>query len=467
MSNYALLKSGEEEIVNELKNSFDWAESANIFVSYAHYTAFKLLKSSIITFLRHGHKLRTLFDLQIYYTDPKIIDEFITIPGDSECKVIIPNSEGSNNSGLFHIKNYFYQKDDQYRIVVGSSNFTKGGLIKNLESNIILTGNINDQMYPAIIDYLNHLWDLENAIRPEDHYEVIEEYKLHYRRFNKSRVSERKKTKSSNDKLIALYKSSGFKATDYINYDTSYLLGLVAGGGYLIDPNQIIIRYHKGIFNKNSEHEGFIYAENISDLRLSQKKAFKRDIARIVERLGMFFSRIKSGDEITIHKHDDYNYDLVLNFKTNSPILTLLNDYISECTISGSRIIPILPTIIRKINNNKIYLSFIRGYCDIRGRIRPTDRTGTDGPLRIAVSFSTGADEFAREFQAILENNFSVRRINFLSGTSRGRETMLRIDPVDLSLLPSKMFSISWKQMLLDDFAKYNRNTFRDRYITP
>jgi len=70
-------------------SKFDWA------VAFGSHSAFKLLESDFLSFFRNGGRSRAVFDLSAGFTDPQLIEELLTIPGDSFCKVFTGASEES------------------------------------------------------------------------------------------------------------------------------------------------------------------------------------------------------------------------------------------------------------------------------------------------------------------------------------------------------------------------------------
>lgn len=52
--------------------------------------------------------------------------------------------------GLFHPKIYFFQSDNSVDVVIGSSNFTNGGLRTNVEANLLLCGNATESVFEQI-----------------------------------------------------------------------------------------------------------------------------------------------------------------------------------------------------------------------------------------------------------------------------------------------------------------------------
>jgi len=464
------LTTDQNILFKKIKKLFSWADTVRVFVSYASYRSFAKFEDQIYYFLRKGGRLQALFDIERHITDPEIIEELNTIPGDSECRIYIRDSipkKGERNFGPYHSKLYIFQSKDKVKIIIGSSNFTLGGLLNNIESNVLIGSDNKDPIFNKIESFYNFLWDSPQSIPPDAQNDLLEKYREYVIKERKRARSLAKDEAKRFKTLMALHKKAQNRLLRKINSESAYLLGLIAGGGRESSNDEIIIRYKKGTYNKGTKDEGFIYARGISRLKFKQDVAIQKDVYGIVARLKSLFNRSNSGDTVSVRKRSDYTYDIVIKFVKKSKYLFLVNKFVDSCLISRKKIIPQSINLIAKSNDDSIIISFIRGYGDVRARIRPTDRAGTAGSLRIALSFSKEADIFAENIRNMLIRRFSFKKehINLLRGERRDRETMLRIDPVDIyRLIPFKFFSVNWKQLLLKDFSDYNQKNFSSRY---
>lgn len=459
------VEAGEKHLVQNLIRLLGWADSASLCVSYARYDAFRLLEKSFTSFLKRGGKLRVIFDIERYFTDPEIINEFSTIPGNSECRVFFRTS--NSTSGPLHAKVYLFQKGTRVKALLGSSNFTIGGLSRNLESNVILEGNQADQFFKTLLKYFDQLWNSPESIRPEQNYDILELYEK-FKREDKKKIARDSKQEKLRQRIFKqAFEQAKREFQSILRNDTAYLLGLVAGGGIIKDhakPNVIVIKYHRGVFNRGKKDEGYITAKGISNIRLKQKDAFRKDIRSIIDHIKRVFKDLQTQDRVALITKSDFDYEIVITFAERSKLFPLIKEYLNSCSIVRGRVIPVLPESLREADK-ELLASFLRGYGDIRMRIRPTDREGTQGPLRVAISFSRGAETFAKELYDLLKKKFGIVHLNLLPGPSRERETMLRIDPVDLIQIKEKIFSThDWKLRLINDFASYNKKRFAKRY---
>lgn len=85
-------------------------------------------------------------------------------------------------------------------------------------------------------------------------------------------------------------------------------------------------------------------------------------------------------------------------------------------------------------------------------RVAVTDRL-PNGPMRVALSVGSTSDRFGRQLVDLIKSIVPEAHPNFLSGASRGRETLIRVDAREF---PQELISVSWKKQAIDDFAKFN-----------
>lgn len=77
----------------------------------------------------------------------------------------------------FHTKGYIFQKEEIYRIIIGSSNLTSAALTKSREWNTKLISTKQGEMVQEIVSEFNELWDSKYSYEFDDFYE---EYKEEY-----------------------------------------------------------------------------------------------------------------------------------------------------------------------------------------------------------------------------------------------------------------------------------------------
>lgn len=84
-----------------------------------------------------------------------------------------------NQSSGFHTKGYIFEKDNLYRMIIGSSNLTMNALTKNKEWNTKLISTKDGAVYKDLVDEFEALWS-DNSQRYDEHLAKI--YEENYQR---------------------------------------------------------------------------------------------------------------------------------------------------------------------------------------------------------------------------------------------------------------------------------------------
>lgn len=107
------------------------------------------------------------FGLAFCQTDPDLIDRFVGVKN-----AFVADGEG----GTFHPKLYYFRTGDVAEAVIGSSNFTAGGMDKNWEANVHVKGPWDAQIFQQVRDCLKVYTPLRKPVTTQ----LAESYRLQY-----------------------------------------------------------------------------------------------------------------------------------------------------------------------------------------------------------------------------------------------------------------------------------------------
>jgi len=451
------------DIAESIRSFLSWASNANIAVAYASYDAFLVLKEDFENFLRNNKKIRVIFDIERFITDKNVIEEFATIPGDSECKVFLKNSKSlpEDLKGYFHPKFYLFYNNERYNVIIGSSNFTLNGIKSNLECNISISGYTNDDFFPKLTEYFSSLWHHKYALNILNYGELIEAY-------GNLLIENKKEEEKKNQNLSKIIKSIEEKQNlliqsrnEILNENFAYLLGLICANSSFDKSKRVLkIFLTRGLSNKGKEYEGFYYTPEISDYKISQFEAHKMDMEKIKENLMELIKYFGTKDSVEIKHIKDFQFELQIIFDENSPIFSKTKEIILPFLKRKGKILPFIPKEIKESNDRKIVLSFLRGYCDLKSRISASDgiyTTDENGfrkftTLRIGISISHNSPELVDEFKKLFEKIGLTEGISFSDTETRDREYLIRIN---VKNVPYELLGTHWRRIFLKDFLKY------------
>lgn len=137
---------------------------------------------------RRGIPGRILTTDYLCFSDPVALD---TIAGLSNIELRMYQTQRAGNG--FHTKGYIFQKSEEYRFIIGSSNLTQDALTRNMEWNTKLVSTHKGEMVNSVLAEFDRLWNATDVTKP--YAEVIEEYRRKYEEkqlFNKM-VAEQKR----------------------------------------------------------------------------------------------------------------------------------------------------------------------------------------------------------------------------------------------------------------------------------
>lgn len=122
---------------------------------------------------RRGVPGRILTTDYLYFSDPSALD---TLAGLSNVELRMYQTDRAGNG--FHTKGYIFEKNEEYRFIIGSSNLTQDALTKNMEWNTKLVSTSQGEMVNAVLNEFDQLWNAEEYTKSYE--EFIEDYRRKY-----------------------------------------------------------------------------------------------------------------------------------------------------------------------------------------------------------------------------------------------------------------------------------------------
>ncbi len=99
-----------------------------------------------------------LFGVDFSATDPDLIDKLVGVRNAFVAK---------NRPGCFHPKIFYFQSGAEAEAIVGSANFTNGGLGKNFEASVYARGAVDEPFFGQVRDQLeSYAWLRRRVTKP-------------------------------------------------------------------------------------------------------------------------------------------------------------------------------------------------------------------------------------------------------------------------------------------------------------
>jgi HKD family nuclease len=452
-----ILKAKDNSLINNIIESLQWAHTANFGVAYASSYAYQIFKTDIELFLRRNGKIRVLFDIEKFITDQKLIDSFAHLAGDCECKIFL-KPHTIKGIGSYHPKFYLFYNDKKYNAIVGSSNFTIGGVKNNYETNLSIAGE-KDEFFELLLKHYQELWQLEFAINVLENKELLIEYQQLKDKYQSEETKSEKRLKTLQTKISKKVDKIVQEKKLPLNENFAYLLGLICANGEFDEQKlQLKINLKRQIANKNQDYEGYYFNPEISDYKIAQLEAHQRDLELISERLIDLMIPYQNQDEIDFDNVKKLHFQIIITFHENSLLLKEIKKYHLSSVINR------VPAEILNSKDNKIIKSFLRGYCDLKSRVSSTDgiynkkmidNFRTFNALRVGISVSHSHPQLMKDLIVLFEKIDIQKGLTYSNPEKRTRELLIRID---VRRFPLDLLGTHWRRIFINDFRFYLQN---------
>ena len=107
------------------------------------------------------------------FSDPEALDTLASL---SNIELRMYQTERAGNG--FHTKGYIFQKSEEYRFIIGSSNLTQDALTRNMEWNTKLVSTNQGEMIQSVLGEFERLWNETEYTKCYS--DFIEEYRKQY-----------------------------------------------------------------------------------------------------------------------------------------------------------------------------------------------------------------------------------------------------------------------------------------------
>ena len=151
--NKLIVNSNRGNLLIELKKSLSECKRFYFSVAFINFSGLQLLLDSFNELYKKGIKGKIITSTYLNFTEPKAlrrIKDFNNI----DLKVFITDNEKG-----FHNKVYIFENEDNYKIIIGSSNITQRALKSNIEWNVMIISKRNTEFVEDVLSEYNELWD--------------------------------------------------------------------------------------------------------------------------------------------------------------------------------------------------------------------------------------------------------------------------------------------------------------------
>lgn len=458
-SSYILHKNGTR-FIDSFRKNLSESESIRWAVAFASYEAYKEVRDEFRNFFKSAHQSRAVFDVTQFLTDPALIEELATYPGDSQCKIFFKKN---TDHGFMHHKMYLFKKNTHAQLIIGSNNFTKNSFYSNEESSVMLDIPVNSYEYGESEKLWDDIWNSPCVVSPIDSPKILEKYTYLYHSIQKNNL----KSKRQIDELLSEFANefdTAIITEKSASRKYSYLAGLIVASLRALSYEQLkegtfSVVFKNNLINRDNPDQGF-YAARINNqllgnVRIDQKLAIKNQVQAIADDIANLVKddRFKNSVRVVDKSKKMIIYNIEVTLDKNSTAFKEIYSLIFKDLHRQNQFFEEIPNFIYESNDHLVKRNFIRGYFDCRGRISEADRF-PGGPLRVAFQISTGAESFGNKLTNLLSSEFKGINAKFASGKSRDKDNLIRFQP---NLDTLTLANTNWKKILLNEFVEFNK----------
>lgn len=195
-------KNGQK-VLSTIEDELLHCESFSISVAF-------ITRSGVTPFLqtfkeleKKGIRGRIMTTDYLCFSDPVALDVIHSL---SNIELRMYQTEKAGNG--FHTKGYIFQKDEEYRFIIGSSNMTQDALTRNMEWNTKLVSSKHGEMIGTVLEEYDKLWNEPFTLPYET---FIDEYRNQYEENKLLQKMLREQRKLATDGKVTSFQSYTLK----------------------------------------------------------------------------------------------------------------------------------------------------------------------------------------------------------------------------------------------------------------
>lgn len=176
VKNRFITNSPNSNLLDEIKICLNECKKFYFSVAFVNFSGLQLLLDTFKELEDKGVSGNILTSTYLNFTEPRALDRIRKF-NNIDLKVFVATKELG-----FHSKAYIFENEDNYKIIIGSSNITQRALKSNIEWNVMVISKKENKFVKEVIQEYLALWDSTDIIDDEflaKYEEVIKAAKSH------------------------------------------------------------------------------------------------------------------------------------------------------------------------------------------------------------------------------------------------------------------------------------------------
>lgn len=176
-----VIDNSKLKMIDKLNQSIGESHRIRFAVAFAKISGFSLIKDSLNGFFKKSGTAIFLLGLDFSSTDPQVLRDLFAYQESSNLCELLCYRGNQQETTSYHPKIYLFDGvNDQNIAIIGSSNLTRGGLVSNIEANVMISSFGESEIISDLSDtFLRLRLDKDRVIPNIGFIEKYEElYKL-------------------------------------------------------------------------------------------------------------------------------------------------------------------------------------------------------------------------------------------------------------------------------------------------
>lgn len=161
IKNRLIVNSQRGNLLGELKESLRECKSFYFSVAFINFSGLQLLLDSFRDLEERGVKGKIITSTYLNFTEPKALENVKSFEN-IDLKIFIADGEKG-----FHTKAYIFENEDNFKIIIGSSNITQRALKSNVEWNVMIISKKDTDFVKEVLEEYEGIWSSTGIVDDE------------------------------------------------------------------------------------------------------------------------------------------------------------------------------------------------------------------------------------------------------------------------------------------------------------
>jgi len=151
-----IVENVSRTLLSVLSQRLEHGRDIRMAVAFVSQRGLKMIEPYIRTAIRNGAYLEFLVGLDFRVTEPEALEFLYALSREGTNSALY--CYGSLSPAvIYHPKLYLFKTGEQVAFLIGSSNLTEGGLVKNAEVNVAVDAVVSDEVVSDVYNAYNQL----------------------------------------------------------------------------------------------------------------------------------------------------------------------------------------------------------------------------------------------------------------------------------------------------------------------